>query len=54
MEEYEVIEIPGKHGMIRLHVPKKEATQEDIDELYGTIARVALNNYKDKRKTAEK
>ena len=54
MEGYDVIEVQGKHGIILLHVPKREATQEEVDKLYGTIAKLALNNYKEKRKAAEK
>lgn len=46
MEEYDVIEIQGKHGMIHLHVPKREATQEEIDEFYKTFAEVVINIYK--------
>ncbi|MBO1003135.1 hypothetical protein [Pseudogracilibacillus auburnensis] len=49
-DEYEIVEIQGKHGMIHLHVPKKEPTQEEINELYDTVAKVALNIYKDKKK----
>lgn len=52
MEEYDVVEMQGKHGMIRLHIPKREATQEEIDELYDTVAEVAINIYKDKKKEA--
>jgi len=50
MEEYDVVEIQGKHGIILLHVPKKEPTQEEIDELYKTVAEVAVNIYNDKKK----
>lgn len=42
-EEYDIIEIPGKHGKIKLHVPKREPTQEEIDELHRAIAEVAIN-----------
>lgn len=50
-DEYDVIKIKGKHGMIHLHVPKKEATQEEIDDVYRTVAEIAINN--DKKKPAE-
>lgn len=39
-EEYNVIELPGKHGRILLHVPKREAKQEEIDALHKTVAQV--------------
>lgn len=49
-EEYDVKEIEWEHGVIRLHIPKKEDTQEEIDEMYRTIAKVKLNTYRDKLK----
>lgn len=53
-EEYDVVEIQGKHGMILLHVPKREPTKEEVDELYKTVAEVAINIYKEEsRKAAE-
>ncbi|MCM3109979.1 hypothetical protein [Lederbergia lenta] len=48
-EDYDVIEIQGKHGLIELHVPKREASQEEIDELHKSMAEIALNIYKDKQ-----
>lgn len=51
-EEYDVVEIPGKHGIIHLHVPKKEPTQDDKEELYKAVAEVALNIHK-REKTAD-
>lgn len=52
MEEYDVVEIQGKHGVILLHIPKREPTQEEIDELYKTIVEVSINIYNDKKKKA--
>lgn len=37
-EEYDVIEFKGKHGMIRLHVPKREATEQEIIDLHRGVA----------------
>lgn len=50
MKDYDVVEIPGKHGIIYLHVPKREATQEEIDDFYKTMAEIALNIYKDEQR----
>lgn len=47
---YRIVEIPGKHGQIHLHIPNEEPTQEEIDELYRTVAEVAINIYKEERK----
>lgn len=52
-EEYDVVKIPGKHGIIHLHVPTKEPTQAETDELYKTVAEIALNIYKREKKTAD-
>lgn len=41
-EEYDIIEIPGKHGRIKLHIPKKEATREDIEEFHREIAEAII------------
>lgn len=41
MEEYEVIEIQGRNGIILLHVPKREATEDEINELYDAVATIA-------------
>lgn len=53
MEEYSVIEMQGEHGLIRLHVPNREPTQKEIDDLYSTVAEVAINTYKEKVKAAK-
>ncbi len=47
MEEYDIVEIPGKHGKIRLHFPKREPTQKEIDDLHRTVAEVIVNINKD-------
>ncbi|GAF63600.1 hypothetical protein BTS2_0491 [Bacillus sp. TS-2] len=52
MDEYEVVELQGKHGKILLHIPKKEPTKEDEENLYKTIAEVINNN--NRRKEADK
>jgi len=48
MEEYDIIEIQGKHGMIHLHVPKRDATKREIDEVYRAVAEIAINSNKNK------
>lgn len=45
-KEYDIIEIKGKHGMIHLHVPKREATQDEVRHLHDTVARALVNNSK--------
>lgn len=47
-EEYDIIEIPGKHGTIHLHVPKQESTQEEIEQIYDDIAQVIIDSNKNK------
>ncbi|RST60649.1 hypothetical protein D5F11_004670 [Siminovitchia terrae] len=54
MEEYDIIQIQGKHGLVKLHVPKREPTQEEIDELYRTVAEVAIDIYFKEEKAASK
>lgn len=53
-EEYDVKEIEWEHGVIRIHVPKRKATQKEIDEVYRAIAEVKLNTYKNKKKGSSK
>lgn len=53
MDGYDVIEIPSKHGVIHLYMPKCEASQAEIDAFYQTIAEVLLNSYKDKQKATK-
>jgi hypothetical protein len=43
MEDFNIIEIQGKNGKIRLHVPKREASKEEIDDLYKSVAEVIVN-----------
>lgn len=47
-EEYDIIEIPGRHGAIHLHVPKQESTQEEIEQIYDDIAQVIIDSNKNK------
>lgn len=48
MEEYDIIELHGENSTIRLHVPKTEATEEDINDLHKAVAEVIINiNKKD-------
>lgn len=51
MVEYDIIELQG-NGKIRLHVPKREPTQEEIDELHKTVAEVVANIHTDSKKAA--
>ncbi|MCM3109970.1 hypothetical protein [Lederbergia lenta] len=53
-DDYRVVEIEGKHGEIHLHIPKREATQEEKDDLYRTVAEVIVNIYKDEKKNNNK
>lgn len=52
MEEYDIIEIQGKNSKILLHVPKREATEEEVNELYKNVAEVIVNINKDSEKSA--
>lgn len=54
MEDYDVIQIKGKHGMIHLHVPKRKATEDEVKELHDTVARTIVNHSKCKKPTNEK
>ncbi len=55
LEEYDIIEIQGKHGLIKLHVPKREPTQEEIEKLHRSFAEIAIDISKNvKKKAAEK
>ena len=46
MEEYRVVEIQGKHGMIYLHVPNRKPTEEEMKDLHMGIARAELMDEK--------
>lgn len=52
-EEYDIIEIQG-NGKIILHIPKREATEEEMNEFYKTVAEVIINIHKDNEKAARK
>ncbi|MDF2789236.1 MAG: hypothetical protein K0S80_2334 [Neobacillus sp.] len=52
MEEYDIIEIQGKNSKILLHVPKKEATEEEVNELHKAVSEVIVNINKDSKKAA--
>ncbi|GIN18892.1 hypothetical protein [Siminovitchia fordii] len=55
VEEYDIIEIQGKHGLIKLHVPKREPTQDEIEKLHRSFAEIAIDISKNvKKKAAEK
>lgn len=49
-DEYRVINIAGKHGIINLIIPNKEPTQEEWEELHKVIAEVLINAEKEKMK----
>jgi hypothetical protein len=40
-----IIEIPGKHGLIRLVVPDNKPTQEELDDLHMTVAVSIYNTW---------
>jgi len=42
-EEYDIIEIQGVHGLIKLHVPKGEPTEEEILEAHRSIAEIIVD-----------
>ena len=49
-DDYELVELKGKHGLINLMVPKWEATQEEIDNVYRTVADVMINVRKEEQR----
>lgn len=46
--EYKLIEIPGKHGRIKLMVPSRSPSKQELNRLYKTIAGTIINAYKNK------
>lgn len=54
MEEYRVVEIQGKHGMIYLNIPNRKPTEEDMKELHMGIARATLMDEKFKAQQVKK
>jgi hypothetical protein len=44
-----IIEIPGKHGLIRLVVPDNKPTKEELDHLYQVIAQTIVNTHRRKQ-----
>jgi hypothetical protein len=42
-DHYNYIDIPGKHGLIKLAVPKRKATEEEVIELHRAVAEVIVN-----------
>lgn len=36
-KEYDVIEFQGEYGLVRLHVPRREPTQKQIDAVYEAV-----------------
>lgn len=44
-DEYDIIEIQG-NGFIRLHIPKREATEEEINEIHKKAAEIIVGIYK--------
>ena len=52
-EDYDLVKIKGKHGMINLMVPKWESTQEETDKFYRIVAEVRVDEYRRKQKATE-
>ncbi|GGN56252.1 hypothetical protein [Oceanobacillus indicireducens] len=50
-DDYELVELKGKHGVINLMVPTEPPTQEEIDEAYKALAEVIIDNHKRKKKS---
>ena len=48
-EHYNFVRIQGKHGMINLGIPKREATKEEIEGIHRVIAEIIINNYKEEK-----
>lgn len=42
----QIIEIPGKHGTIRLVVPERKPTQEELQSLHRVIAETMVRTSK--------
>ncbi|WP_257985204.1 hypothetical protein [Bacillus sp. T33-2] len=38
MEDSRIVEIPGKHGRIKLVVPNRKPTEEELAQLHKTVA----------------
>ena len=49
-DEYRTVEIPGKFGRIRLKVPSRKPTEEELDEYYKETAQILLDIHKRKQK----
>ena len=48
-EETEVQVIQGKHGVIRMVIPKREPTKEEIENHYKEIAAIIVKYAHNKR-----
>ncbi|WP_158681469.1 hypothetical protein [Microbulbifer pacificus] len=53
-EKYRKVELQGKHGMIDLMIPDRDPTQEEIQELHDTVAKVLVNTIKHKDREKRK
>lgn len=51
-EKYRKVELQGKHGKINLMIPDRDPTQEEIDQLHKTAAKVIVNTIKHQNKKA--
>jgi hypothetical protein len=49
-----IIEIPGKHGLIRLVVPGNKPTQEELDDLHMVVAKIIVKAAKLQQNGKEK
>lgn len=53
-EKERIIEIPGKHGAIRLVVPERKPTLEELQSLHRTIAETMVRTSKIEQQQKEK
>lgn len=54
MEDNRIIDIPGKHGKIKLVVPNRKPTNEELAQLHKVVAQTIVNTHKRKHKKLEK
>lgn len=54
MDNERIIEIPGKHGSIKLVVPENKPTLEELQSLHRTIAETMVRTSKKEQQQKEK
>lgn len=54
MEDNRIIDIPGKHGKIKLVVPNRKPTDDELAQLHKVVAQTILNTHKRRQKEMEK